>query len=133
MPDGKLRQVKERLTALNKMEWHFLDGKNGILIYSDRREVEISRTELVNNAILNSANAKSPYLGIQQRIEPGFKWWVLVLFGVTALYRSILINRHFSHLKFIHSPVIKKVFFTVIALISLKVMSNFRYLVLPKK
>lgn len=91
MSDAELRQVKERLTTLHSIEWHLVDGKNGVLIHSDRPSVGISRKNLVKEAILEVANAQRLKSSIVYRAGPGFKWWMLALIGVVVLYRSIRI------------------------------------------
>lgn len=55
MTDGEMRVVKEKITAFtSQIPWHLLEGWNGVLVYTDKRGVNLSRSNMIIDSLKSS-------------------------------------------------------------------------------
>lgn len=47
MAEMELHKAKEYISKASSLEWTLIDSKEGVLVYSDKRGVNLSRTKLV--------------------------------------------------------------------------------------
>jgi hypothetical protein len=52
--DAEINSAKDRLAAYNKKDWTLLEGKDGVLVYADRKGLNLSRGKMAAEALQKS-------------------------------------------------------------------------------
>lgn len=58
MGEAELSQTKQALATLRQIDWHIIDGKDGVLVYSDKAGVNISRSKLASQELAKMASSQ---------------------------------------------------------------------------